>query len=110
MDKANINAELDGLEDFWSQKVLAQANGSQFKVAKGTGATLWHSHDDQEEVFILYRGTLAVEMRDRTVTLAPGDIFVVPRGVEHRAVAEGEAHFLIVGRSITSTRQGGKPN
>ena len=101
---------LDGLSAFWSQQTIAEANGSLFKVAKGIGATNWHAHDDQDEVFLVLSGELAVQLRDREVTVGPGQIFVVPQGVEHRPVADAETRFLIVGRTITSTTAGGKPD
>jgi mannose-6-phosphate isomerase-like protein (cupin superfamily) len=110
MIKHNVISELDGLTEHWSQKVLATANGQQFKVAKGIGATNWHAHDDQDELFIIYEGRMTIEMRDGNVTLGPDDMFVVPKGKEHRPVAKNEVKFLIVGLGITSTPDGGKPN
>lgn len=102
--------ELDSLTDYWSQRVVAEANGNMFKVAKGVGSTNWHHHDDQDETFLLVDGSLDVHLRDRVVELRPGDLFVVPRGVEHRPVAATEARFLIIGPSITSNAAGGKPD
>lgn len=102
--------ELDSLTDYWSQRVVAEANGNMFKVAKGIGSTNWHHHDDQDETFLLVDGSLDVHLRDRVVELRPGDLFVVPRGVEHRPVAATEARFLIIGPSITSNTAGGKPD
>jgi quercetin dioxygenase-like cupin family protein len=104
-----LTDELDSLTEFWSQRVVAEANGNMFKVAKGVGSTNWHSHDDQDEVFLLIEGDLTVQLGDRDVVLRPGDLFVVPRGVEHRPVADGEARFMIIGPSVTSNAAGGKP-
>lgn len=109
MHKVTIRDEIASLTEYWSQKPIAQANGQLFKVAKGTGTINWHSHDDQDELFIVYQGRLTIEFRDDRVELAEGELIVVPRGVEHRAQAEEEAAFLIVGLNITSNRQGGKP-
>jgi len=109
-DKATLTEALDDLTEFWSQTTIAEANGSLFKVAKGTGSTNWHSHDDQDETFLLVDGALTVHLRDRDVVMHPGDLFVVPRGVEHRPSADGEARFLIVGTSTTSNAAGGKPD
>lgn len=108
--KHNIPSELGALTEHWSQKILATANGQQFKVAKGMGETNWHAHEDQDELFIIYEGHMRIEMRDENVDLGPGDMFVVPKGKEHRPVAEEEVKFLIVGLGITSTSEGGKPN
>jgi quercetin dioxygenase-like cupin family protein len=105
-----LTAELDTLTEYWSQRVVAEANDNLFKVAKGVGSTHWHSHDDQDEVFLLVEGALTVQLRGRDVELRPGDLFVVPRGVEHRPVAQEEARFLIIGPSVTSNAVDGKPD
>lgn len=107
--RITLTDELNTLTEFWSQRVVAEANGNLFKVAKGVGSTRWHSHQDQDEVFLLVEGALTVQLRDRDVRLRPGDLFVVPRGVEHCPVAQGEARFLIIGPSVTSNAAGGKP-
>jgi uncharacterized cupin superfamily protein len=74
------------------------------------GSTNWHSHDDQDEVFLLIEGSVTIQMRDRDVDLGPGDLFVVPRGTEHRPTAHEEARFLLVGPEVTSNAAGGKPD
>lgn len=109
MSPTNIPAALDSLGAYWSQRVLGEANGTLLKVAKGVGSTTWHAHDDQDEVFVVYDGRLTIELRDGAVELGPGDLFVVPRGAEHRPWAEEPVRFLILGRSVTSTLEGGKP-
>lgn len=110
LQKTNISDALAGLTEHWSQQIVAEANGQLFKVAKGVGATNWHQHDDQDELFLIQKGVLTIHFRDGSVELAENDIFVVPRGVEHRPVAEKEVEFLIVGMNVTSTKEGGKPN
>lgn len=107
--KIPLAHETHHLTEFWSQRVVAQGNGNLFKVAKGTGSTEWHSHDDQDETFLLLEGRLTVQLRDGDVELEPGDLLVIPRGVEHRPRADGEARFLLVGPEITSTAAGGRP-
>lgn len=109
MEKVHLPSAADELTEFWSQEVLASANGNLFKVAKGVGSTTWHTHEDQDETFLLLSGRLVVQLRDRDVRLEPGDLFVIPRGVEHCPLAEEEAHFLLVGPDVTSTTAGGKP-
>jgi mannose-6-phosphate isomerase-like protein (cupin superfamily) len=96
--------------EYWSQETIAEANGSLFKAAKGVGATAWHAHDDQDEVFLVTHGTLIVELRTGNVAAHAGELLVVPRGVEHRPRADDEVRFLIVGTSVTSTAAGGKPS
>ena len=109
-DKISFTTALSELTEFWSQRTLAEANGTLIKVAKGTGSTRWHAHDDQDETFILMSGELTVQLRDRNVVMQAGDLFVVPRGVEHCPVSESEARFIILGTSVTSNAAGGKPD
>jgi mannose-6-phosphate isomerase-like protein (cupin superfamily) len=104
---ANRAAALTG---FWSQSTLAEANGNLFKVAKGIGATNWHAHHDQDETFLVLRGEITIQLRTGDVHLATGDLFVVPKGVEHCPYAAEEVHLLLIGPSVTSTIEGGKPD
>ena len=109
-DKVNIHKALESVTEHWSQKIIGEANGQMFKVAKGVGETKWHKHDDQDELFLLYKGRLTIQLRDRNIELYEGDMFVVSKGVEHCPKAESEAEFLIAGLSVTSNAAGGKPN
>ena len=109
MKKVNIREELASLDEYWSQKVIGEANGQLFKVARGIGEVNWHKHDDQDELFILFRGHLTIRLRTENIELHEGDMFVVPKGIEHSPAADGDVEFLIVGLDITSTEQGGKP-
>lgn len=97
------------LTEFWSQQVVGRANGNLFKVAKGIGSTTWHTHDDQEETFIILRGQLTIQLRDGNVDLDVGELFVIPRGVEHCPLAAAEVHFIVIGSEVTSNAAGGKP-
>lgn len=110
MNKVSIRAELENITDYWSQRIIGEANKSVFKLAKGLGETRWHKHDDQDELFIIYEGHMTIQLRDRTIELDQDDMFIVPRGVEHCPRAEAEVAFMIVGLNITSTAAGGKPN
>jgi mannose-6-phosphate isomerase-like protein (cupin superfamily) len=98
------------LDEFWSQHTVGEANGSVYRVAKGIGSTTWHHHDDQDEVFVVTEGELIIELETGEVRVGAGELFIVPRGVEHRPRAEREAHFLIVGTTVTSNAAGGKPD
>ncbi len=98
-----------GLSQFWSQKVVGEANGNLFKVAKGIRETRWHQHDDQEEVFIVTSGELVVQFRTGDVTVGAGELLVVPRGVQHCPRADDVVHFVVVGPDVTSNDSGGKP-
>ncbi|RYE14569.1 MAG: cupin domain-containing protein, partial [Sphingobacteriales bacterium] len=64
---------------FWDQKIIGECNGQLIKLAKGTGAIHWHQHDDQDELFLLYKGQLTIQLKGRNVDLLPGDLFVVPK-------------------------------
>ena len=110
LQKTNLDAAAREAEEFWSQRVIGEANGSLFKVAKGIRSTTWHAHPDFDEVFVVTSGELVVQLRDGDVTLGTGDFFVVPRGVEHCPKADSVVHFLIVGPEITSNADGGKPS
>ena len=102
-------AVAEQLGEYWSQQVVAAASGNLFKVAKGIGSTTWHTHDDQEETFLILRGQLTIQLRSGDVDLDAGDLFVIPRGVEHCPVAAEEVHFLLIGPDVTSTAVGGNP-
>jgi mannose-6-phosphate isomerase-like protein (cupin superfamily) len=109
LQKVRVDEAAAGLEEFWSQQVVGTANGNLFKVAKGIGATTWHAHDDQDEVFFVVSGELVVQLRAGDVTLGAGELLVVPRGMEHCPKADGVVHLLLVGPQITSNESGGKP-
>lgn len=110
LEKINIWEELSHIEEHWSQRIIGEANGQLFKLAKGIGSTKWHKHDDQDELFILYKGHLTIQLRNKNIELYEGEMFIVPKGVEHCPKAEKEVEFLIVGLNITSNKAGGKPN
>lgn len=80
----------------WSPKIIAQMNDYHFKIAKVQGEFVWHDHPDTDEVFIIINGQLEIQLRDGNVILQEGDMFVVPKGVEHKPVAKQECHILLV--------------
>ncbi|MDX1642181.1 MAG: cupin domain-containing protein [Balneolaceae bacterium] len=92
-----------------TKKIVGEANGSVIKLAKGIGAVTWHKHDDQDEVFIVHKGELTIRLRDGNVDLKEGEMFIVPKGVEHAPMAEDEVELLMMGISVTSNKEGGKP-
>jgi mannose-6-phosphate isomerase-like protein (cupin superfamily) len=89
------------LTELWSPRVVAEIDDSYVKVAKVHGTLTWHSHDDEDELFYILKGTLAIEMADRTVVLHEGESFVVPKGVRHNPVAEQECHVMLIERKST---------
>src|SRR6266849_5967019 len=88
---------------------IAGTNGNLFKVAKGIGSTNWHTHEDQEETFYILHGELTIQLRNGDVRLKAGDLFIIPRGVEHCPLANEEARFMLIGPDVTSNAAGGKP-
>lgn len=95
MLKISLTEKFAQIRDCWQPRVVACLNGQELKLAKFCGSFPWHQHDSQDELFLVWRGTISVEFRDRTVCLGPGDMCLVPRGVEHRTLAEEEAEVLI---------------
>jgi len=93
-EKVNLRDKLSHFQDYFSPKVIAELNGQQVKVAKLQGEFVWHHHDAEDELFLVLDGRLRMELRDRTVELGPGEL-LVPRGVEHRPVAEEEVALLL---------------
>lgn len=82
--------------DHWAPKVVARMNDHEVKVVKVQGEFVWHSHAETDELFLVLEGHLTIQLRERDVELAPGQLFVVPRGVEHRPVAVDEAHIALI--------------
>lgn len=97
MPKAVSLAEkLDSFSDHWSPKIVAAFNGHDVMVVKVNGEFVWHSHPDTDDFFLVLKGNVTIQMREGDVRLGPGDLYVVPKGVEHRPVAEEEAHILLI--------------
>jgi mannose-6-phosphate isomerase-like protein (cupin superfamily) len=88
VDKVSLAEKFATFDDLWSPKVAAELNGQQVKLAKLHGEFVWHQHDDEDELFLVVSGRLRIEFRDRVVELGAGEFLVVPRGVEHKPVAE----------------------
>jgi len=104
LDKINIAHKFGLFSDLWSPKLVAEMNGQYVKLARGSGELMWHTHDDEDEFFLVMSGHLEIHLRDRTVSLDPGEFFVVPRGVEHKPVAsEGTQILLIEPKSTLHT-------
>ncbi len=101
MQKVNLREKLGLFDERWSPKVIGQVNDVQIKLAKLLGDFPWHSHEAEDELFLVLQGRLRLEFRDRAVVLEAGELLVVPRGTEHRPVAEEEVHLLLVEPSST---------
>lgn len=93
--KVNLAEAFARIDEHWRPKVVGELNGQEVKLVKLRGEFVWHHHEREDELFLVVRGLLRVEFRDRVVELAPGELVVVPRGVEHRTVAAEETEVLL---------------
>lgn len=91
----NLAEKFTRFDDFWHPRIVGALNGQLVKVAKLRGAFDWHFHADEDELFLVVKGTLRLQLRDRDVSIAPGEFYIVPRGVEHRPVADEEVHVVL---------------
>ncbi|HEX5809428.1 MAG TPA: cupin domain-containing protein [Anaerolineales bacterium] len=92
----NLLEKLSKFSEHWSPKIIAQMNDYHFKLAKVQGEFVWHDHPETDEVFLVLKGQLQIQFRAGAVLLKEGEMFVVPRGVEHKPVAEHECHILLI--------------
>ena len=95
MNKASLTDKFALIQEHWRPKVVAQLNGQELKLVKFAGVFPWHHHEDADEMFLVWRGQMTIEFRDRRATLEVGEFCVVPRGVEHRTMADTEAEVLV---------------
>jgi mannose-6-phosphate isomerase-like protein (cupin superfamily) len=98
----SLDKAAEKLSDYWSPHVVGSVDDSYVKVAKVKGSLTWHSHELEDELFLVLKGHLRIEMEDRAVELKEGDMFVVPKGVRHNPVAEEECHILLFERESTA--------
>jgi mannose-6-phosphate isomerase-like protein (cupin superfamily) len=95
MEKIGLDVAFARISEHWRPKVIAELNGQEVKVVKVQGEFIWHHHEAEDELFLVHRGLLRIEFRDRIVELGPGECLVVPRGVEHRPVAVEEVEMML---------------
>ena len=96
LSKINLADKLNCFTDRWSPKIVADLNDSHVKLAKVQGEFVWHQHAEEDELFIVLQGNLTIELRDGQVQLGPGELVVIPKGVEHRPVAREEVHLMLI--------------
>ena len=94
-DRISLAEKFAAFSDHWHPRVVAELNGQQVKLTKFRGEFVWHQHEHEDELFLVHRGSFRMEFRDRVVELRAGDMLVVPRGVEHRPVADEEVEVLL---------------
>lgn len=95
MDKVNLADKFALFSEHWSPKIVGELNGQHVKLAKFEGEFVWHKHDHEDELFFIVEGVLKIEFRDKTVTLEKGEFMIVPKGVEHKPVAESEVWVML---------------
>ncbi len=95
MERINLAEKFARFSEHWQPKIVGELNGQQVKLAKFQGEFVWHAHEHADELFLVVKGRFRMELRDRSVELEEGELFIVPRGVEHRPVAEQEVHVLL---------------
>jgi len=96
LNKINLKEKLSKFSDYWSPRVIAEMNDYQFKLVKIKGEFVWHNHEDTDEVFIVLNGSMNIDLKDKTITLSRGEMFVVEKGVDHKPFAENECEIMIV--------------
>jgi len=102
MQKININEKFGLFDEEWTPKVLAESNGQFVKIAKGSGELVWHKHDHEDELFIVFTGRLTLQMKSGDIVLEKGEMFVVPKGVEHCPLADPDTRFMMIEPSSTA--------
>jgi mannose-6-phosphate isomerase-like protein (cupin superfamily) len=95
-DRIDLSEKLATFSEYWSPRTVAQFNNCDVMVVKVQGDFVWHKHDDTDDFFLVLKGNLDIQLRDRTVTLGSGQMYIVPKGVEHRPVAKEEVHLLLI--------------
>ena len=95
MEKINLLQKFELIEDHWNPRVAGQLNGQEVKLVKFSGEFIWHHHEEEDELFLVVKGSFTMELRDKTIVLNEGEMLIVPRGVEHRPVAKEEVWVML---------------
>jgi len=95
MEKINLTEKFRLFNEYWQPKIVGELNGQHVKLTKLKGEFVWHCHEIEDEMFLVIKGRLIIKLRDQNVALDEGEFFIIPRGVEHKPVAEEEAHVLL---------------
>ena len=95
MEKVNLNEKFGLFNEHWTPKIVGELNGQEVKLAKLKGEFIWHDHANEDEMFFIVKGKLKLEFRDETIELHPGEMLVVPKGVEHKPIAEEEVWVML---------------
>lgn len=96
IEKINITQKFRLVDEYWSPRIAAELNDAYIKFAKLKGEFVWHHHESEDELFLVVRGMLRMQLRDREIPVGEGELIIIPRGVEHRPVADNEVHVLLI--------------
>jgi len=96
MEKVNLDQKFAQFSDYWSPKVVGELNGQHIRLVKLQGEFVWHHHENEDELFLVLKGQLTMQFRDREVMLNPGEFVIVPKGVEHKPIAAEEVHVMLL--------------
>jgi mannose-6-phosphate isomerase-like protein (cupin superfamily) len=96
VDAVNLRDKFNLFDEFWSPRIAGELNDSYVKLAKLRGEFIWHHHDDEDELFLVVKGRLLIKLRDRDIWLEEGEFVIIPKGVEHKPVAEEEVHVVLI--------------
>ena len=107
--KINLQEKLSLFNDYWNPRIIGELNGQHIKLVKLKGEFVWHKHDNEDELFFVIDGKLKIEFRDRIIELESGELFVIPKGIEHRPSAEEEASVMLF-EPVTTLNTGDKRN
>lgn len=95
MEKVNLADKLIKFSDYWNPRIVGELNGQHVKLVKLKGEFIWHRHEQEDEMFLVLKGSLVIRFRDRDISLEEGEFVIVPKGVEHKPVADEEVHVLL---------------
>ncbi|MGC4041002.1 MAG: cupin domain-containing protein [Flavobacterium sp.] len=95
MEKVNVSEKFSSFSDYWNPRIVGELNGQQVKIAKFKGEFVWHKHDNEDEMFYVTKGSFKIEFRDKTVEISQGEFIIVPKGVEHKPVADEEVEVML---------------
>ena len=109
MKKINISQKLALINDHWNPKIIGELNHQHVKLAKLKGEFIWHKHDNEDEMFLVLKGTLKIEFRDRIETINENEMIIVPRGIEHKPIAEKEVSIMLF-EPVTTVNTGNLEN
>lgn len=102
MNKISISDKFELFTEEWTPKIIAETNGQLVKIAKGSGELVWHKHDNEDELFMVFKGQLTLQLKAGNVVLNSGEMYVVPKGVEHCPKAQADTHFMMIEPSSTA--------